>query len=351
MDNIVVSSIGVFHHGMKFLKEVNSYSNGSTAVTPEKMICDEVLDSNILHYLPHEEVRRIDKICKLLLVAGLKCLENLAFEKLKEFKTDLGVVGSTVFGSMASSEHFINSAFVKGVKNASPIIFPFTVPNASTGILTTKLGVNGFNTTLSGYNPIGYSFDLLNLKRAKGLFVSGCDEVTDRISAISLPANLFYNGNYSEGATTLFVTTESFAKENGLPQLFELIGFESTYNLNGDFTFDNSDKIGVDTITRPLKEIFSKYKIKKEDVAIVVSAFSSNSQASKDEQLVVNQLLEGQNVEIIHPKNQIGEAFSNNEFSNIICGYSHLLKVEDGKIAIVNSYSIGGNFSSIIIKR
>ncbi|MDF4221061.1 hypothetical protein PXC01_05640 [Maribacter sp. M208] len=349
MDNIVISSIGIFHHGMKYLKHSNDNTRGNSTIECDKIINGEKLDSEILKYLPYAEVRRVDKICKLLLVSGINCMENLQFKRLKDFKSDIGAIGSTVFGSMSSSEDFVNTALNKGVKNASPIIFPFTVPNASNGILTTKLGVNGFNTTLSGYNPIGYSFDLLNLNRTKGLFVSGFDEVTKQIAEISLPGNLFYNGNYSEGASTFFITKENFAKKNNLPVLFYLIGFEIAYNINNNYTFDNSDSIEKETILRPIKEIFSRKETNKYGIKTLVSAFTSDSKAAVDEKSIIDNTFGVEKVQILYPKDELGESFANNNFVNIICGYTHLLKNPSETQIIINSYDLGGNFSSTLI--
>lgn len=350
MESIVVSSLGVFHTGMKFLEENETYTSVTAYQNIEKLISDEVLESSILRYLPHEEVRRIDKISKLLLISGLSCVENLGGIALSEHKEDLGIVANTVFGSMSSSEEFINSALSKGIKNASPIIFPFTVPNAATGTLTAKLGINGFNTTISGYNPIGYSFDLLKLKRAKGLFVSAFDEITERIRAVSIPENLFYYGDYSEGAITFFITTDSFAKENNIPKLFEILAFESSYNQNDKFTFDNSEDIEDETITYTTMELLKNYPFVKRRISLVISAFPSWSKEAKVEENILKSLL-GESIEFDYPKDIMGETFSNNNFGNVIYAFSKILMNPNCDLILVNSYDVGGHFSSVVLSK
>ena len=230
MSKIVVTSLGAFHSqaaSAEALLRTLSYSRTRSATDT---VASETVDEVILRYLDSNEVRRIDKVSKMTLISGLSCLEQVKFGNFDAFKSEIGVVANTCFGAMSCSKEFINTALEKGDKNASPIIFPYTVPNAATGSLTIKLGVNGFNTTLSGYNPVGYAFDLLNLERASGLFVLGFDEVTEFITDIKMKGNIFFNGDYSEGSVTLFMTTADFAKQLGQPHLFEVCGFSSFYN-------------------------------------------------------------------------------------------------------------------------
>jgi 3-oxoacyl-[acyl-carrier-protein] synthase II len=342
--------MGAFHAraaGIESLLQVLS--------APEKKpVCNKIyldaVDDKIQQYLSQDETRRIDKVSKLVLVSGLSCMQELAFENIDDVKNDLGVVANTCFGAMSSSKEFINTALRKGDKNASPILFPFSVPNAAAGILTIKLGIQGFNTTISGYNPIGYAFDLLTLNRAEGLFVVGFEEITEFIACIRMKENIFFEGNYSEGSVTLFMTNEEFAAEHNLPYLFEVCGFSSLYNSASIESFDNSKIIEEETIREAIKELLINSNLDINDLDVVVSAFVKGSCHAAIEERVLTDILGSTGYSIIYPRSMLGESFGANNTINVVAGYNYLKNNQSQKSALINNYDIGGNFSVVCIK-
>jgi 3-oxoacyl-(acyl-carrier-protein) synthase len=349
MCTIVVSSIGICHRNATSLEDALNNFNTSSDSQNSYIIENDVIDRELSKSIDLEEVRRVDRISRISLSSALSCKRALKLN-LQEHINDIGIINNTNFGAISSSENFINGALTRGDKNASPIVFPFSVPNAATGMVTLHLGLRGFNNTLSGFNPVGYAFDLLKLDRANGFFVGGADELSDQVSSVKLENNLFYNKKKSEGSGTVFMTTLPFATKNKLDVLFEISSFSNFCSICDPYSIDNSDNINEDSLIEHFENIFSNKGSKPADIDVIVSSFQPESEWQQMEQRVLSRFYKNQKPHIVYPKSILGETYGAASTMSLIYAYCFLESTQLLKTALVSNFEIGGNFSSLIIK-
>lgn len=350
MCTIVVSSVGVCHSIATSVQDISNNLKINPGSQNNFVIEDNIIDDELSKSIDLEEVRRIDRLSKMSLSSALSCKRDLKLD-LQKYVNEIGIINNTNFGAINSSESFINGALTKGDKNASPILFPFSVPNATTGVVTVHLGLRGFNNTLSGFNPVGYAFDLLKLNRAKGFFVGGVDELSHQISSVVSENNLFYSEKKSEGSATVFMTTLSFAIENKLDVLFEITSFSNFCSICDPYSIDNTDNINEDSLIEHFENIFSGKGSKPEEVDVIVSPFPPESEWQQMEQRVLSKFYKNEIPPIIYPKSVLGETYGAASTMNLIYAYCYLKSSNKSKTALVSNFEIGGNFSSSIIKK
>lgn len=351
MSKIVITSVGVCHRtGMSLDSFRSNFQLLNKSESSPFLVGRTELEEELAKYMEYGQSRRLDRFSKMALVAALSCSRNL--DSISDrYKNELGVVINTNLGALNSSEEFIRGALQNGIKNASPLIFPFTVPNAASGVVTIQLGIRGFNTTISGYNPVGYAYDLLKLEKGKGFFVGGIEEYSMQLLKIKGSNNPFYSHLISEGAGVLFMTTEDFAQENGMNILFTIDQFSTACNIDEEHTIDNSEFIEKSTIRNVMEDIYKNDKEKLLDTQLIISSFLPNDPLAEIEKKTISLFFHREMPPIIYPKSCLGETFGATSTLNTIAGYC-ISKSEhiEGKTLICN-YDIGGNYSCLTIKR
>lgn len=351
MSKIVITSVGVCHSvGMSLDSFISYLQSGNRSESSPLLVDNTKLEQELLKYMEYGQSRRLDRFSKIVVVAALSCSHGLKLIS-EDYKNELGVVINTNVGALNSSEEFIKGALGNGIKNASPLIFPFTVPNAASGVVTIKLGIRGFNTTISGYNPLGYAYDLLKLEKGKGFFVGGIEEYSRQLLKIKTVDNPFYSHLLSEGAGILFMTTDDFAKENGMNVLFTIDQFSTACNINNHYTMDNSEGIEESTIVNVLQDIYKNDPEKMVDTQLIVSSFLPNDPLAIIEKNAISQIITHDLPPIVYPKLWLGETFGASSTLSAITGYC--ISHDHGKQikTLICNYDIGGNYSCLIINK
>jgi 3-oxoacyl-[acyl-carrier-protein] synthase II len=309
---------------------------------------NEMLDKNGVDF---NITRRIDIVSKIVLSATLSCKKRLGEQlDLKDHVEEIGVLFNTNFGALSSSKEFIEGALKNGIKNASPLIFPFSVPNAATGITTINLGVRGFNSTISGYNPVGYVYDLILLGKMAGCFVGGFEECSAHCDNILCSDNSFYSGSISDGSATLFVCTDDFAEANDLAKLLEIENFSTQNSCPQSYSLDNSNDVDEETIKDCIMTLLSNDDTKNK-IKYVISSFKSGDILSNVELAVLDGIFKEGLPLILYPKLFLGETFGASSTFNIVFALIYSDKLKSGEKILVNNYDIGGNYSSILLNK
>src|SRR5882757_2689765 len=185
--------------------------------------------------------RRMDRITRIAMSAAASCWQDARLELTDTTKNDVGGIFSTEYGPIASARNFINSGFELGLDSASPLLFPYTVGNAAPGAITILMGARGFNTTVSGHNPVAYAYDVIRSGKAKAILAGGFEELAPEIEEAYANRTVIKDGYVvkeaapidapSEGSAMLFMEEESFAKARGADVLFEVCGYGACSNL------------------------------------------------------------------------------------------------------------------------
>lgn len=134
--------------------------------------------------------RRMPRLAQMCVVAarealglspGIAATESAA---VRSHGADrIGVVLGTGLGGLDATIEFVRSFIASGVAAASPAVFPYTVMNASSGILAIELGLTGPNITvnhreLSLPEAIATGAELIATDRADAVLCGGCDELS-----------------------------------------------------------------------------------------------------------------------------------------------------------------------------
>ena len=190
-----------------------------------------------------EEARRWSRISQMAVAA---CREAIAEAQLSdpEVLRPFGLVIGTEFGDLQSTEAFNAGFLQRGPRGLRAFLFPNTVMNSMSGLVSLALGIKGPILTLNqpgvaGELAIARALSLLEASRAQAVITCGVDELfsvlyegLDRLNVPSprdagdeacRPFDQRHNGPVlGEGATALVLETPAHAQARGVPILAEV---------------------------------------------------------------------------------------------------------------------------------
>ncbi len=352
MSKIIATAYGLSHP--KISNAGDSFSNIDMYKSDGifNMINDDTLDSHLALLVDDDKLRRLNRITKMLLFASVCCMRNLDIQFDENDRKHVGLVMNSRYGgNIASTREFMETAFVNGVKNASPIVFPYTVPNAATGISTIDLNVYGFNSTISGFSSLGYSFELIKLGKAKGLFVGGFDEMTNEIKQLieTKYENKGQDISFSEGAAVIFLANNELVEKYGLEQLFEIIGFETITNTDFDEEPYSPLAINRDLISKLVNNILSENNITINEIELISSISFKNSDQETEELEALKSIFTKLPI-IAYNKQKFGDSLSFNDIINSILAYKQLNASNTSKYSLILSNELDRIISALLIK-
>lgn len=362
-EKIVVTSIGISSPIGFSLSEFDAFVNNNNCIIKEYPIDQEDM-RNILAKYEGIEYRRLDHLSLLASVAAITCIKNNNITINDKNKEEIGGVFSTVFGPVSSARDFIYSGLnnKNGITSASPLIFPYTVGNAPAGVITIFMKAIGFNTTLNSDNPIYYSTQVIKNRKAKALLCGGYEEVSSEIIESFAARTVKINGeiidapikHLVEGSAMVFIESLEFAKSHNANILFEICGTGVVNNIQKrEISIDNFGYITPLTVQKSMNAALSDAEISKERISLIISLARSDSMQTDSEKVAICEIWEETIPEIFYIKQKIGETLGANDVFALIGGYLKLTndKSETAVLyALVNSYHVGGNCFSTIIK-
>jgi len=363
---IVVTSMGVSSPMGFSVEDLDKYLFHSDDTSCKTNIDEGKLLEALAGY-DKVDPRRMDHLSLIAVMAAASCFAKTGLNINEDNKEDVGGVFSTVFGPVTSAREFINSGLnnKNGITNASPIIFPYTVGNAASGIITIILNAIGFNTTLNSDNPICYAYDTLKSHNAKALLVGGYEETPKEVldafknRTVRLRNDVKKTDaridNLTEGSAMIFMENEEFAKERNARILMEVCGYGVQNNVQDrEKSVDNFGYITPITIYKSMKIAMSKSGIDKKDISLVVSLSRDDSFQTESENEALTRIWGDSLPPMFYIKKILGETFGANDTFALIAGYLKILKMKtdpsESKYALINSYHVGGNCFSVIIK-
>lgn len=211
---------------------------------PVHRVAPEALDAALRDLVPPGEQRRMDRLTRFGAAAGLGCMCDAGLHVDDRDRDRVGVLFNTAFGAFSSTDEFMATA-TPDIRGASPFLFPYTVQNACTGMVTILLGVRGVNTTVSGLNPVACACDVLRMGRASAMLAGGYEELTPRLAeALRAPGRLLGDGgrvpgaawadpiaSVAEGAVVVMLETAAHAAAREARVLFEVLGYATGVSL------------------------------------------------------------------------------------------------------------------------
>ncbi|MBN9383305.1 MAG: hypothetical protein J0H74_21295 [Chitinophagaceae bacterium] len=358
---VVVTSMGVTSPiGLSVKAFFDNY--GSKDQDGSLKIADKPLEAGLTSF-KNINSRRMDRITKIAMSAAASCWQDAHLELKDATVNEVGGIFSTEYGPIASARNFIHSGFELGLDSASPLLFPYTVGNAAPGAITILMGARGFNTTVSGHNPVAYAYDVIRNGKAKAILAGGFEELAPEIEE-AYANRTVVKGDAgkesapidapSEGSAMLFMEDEAFALSRGADILFVVCGYGVSSNFQKEErSIDNFGYISDQVIAGSMRTALRNSGVQPSQVSMVISLSRKDSSQMDSEKKALQQLW-GEEIPSVHyVKQVIGETFGSSGCFATIVGYlkGKELKKEGGgeQHVIVNSYHIGGNCFSVII--
>jgi 3-oxoacyl-[acyl-carrier-protein] synthase II len=336
--------------------------------------------------------RRMDRFTLLAYVAVKKALEQARFEIRPEHRERVGLVFNTCYGPFDSTRHYLMKLIRDGARKAPAAVFPNTVHNAFTGLITIDLKALGTSSTVSGCNPICYGLDMIREGRDDAMIVGGCDELIaaigagfelagypapraadaggSRASVVDPERNAFALG---EGAAVLVLESEDFARARGATPLAEVLDYGNTNGPSGSREVFPTDR---ECIEVAMRQALRRSGIEAAAVDLLSLAANGLPDLARDEREAIDGLFgPGTRPWASAGKGSLGETLAAASSFSTILAVSALagggvpatqglapgclpLRYVAGEtvagavdLALVNSVELGGNVTSLALRR
>jgi 3-oxoacyl-[acyl-carrier-protein] synthase II len=141
-------------------------------------------DIDFKEYLKPANLRRMDRIGKIVVSAVKMALDDSGLELERENPDQVGIMVGTGLGSSKSVDLYYRGLIEEGPVGATPLLFQTAVPNSICSHSSLEFGIRGINTTFSHKeasveSAIVFAFHLLKRGDAHVIFVGGGDEISE----------------------------------------------------------------------------------------------------------------------------------------------------------------------------
>ena len=165
------------------------------AASYDVKIAAEVKNFEPTKYFGSKEVRRLDRVSQLGLVAAREAMMSANLKVTEEDTWETAVVIGSGIGGITTLTEEHRGMIEKGPRRISPFTVPMMLPDTITGQVAIHFGIRGPNICVvtacaSGVNAIGEAFEMIRSGRAHTAVAGGTEAP---INAFSMSA--FHNMN------------------------------------------------------------------------------------------------------------------------------------------------------------
>jgi len=346
-----------------------------------------ILDLHSDRFIPQGQLRRLDRLCQMALIASQKGLASAQLTIGPQIAERSGIVFNNCFGPLQSTETYVSKFIREGVKKAPAGLFPYTVVSVATGLVTMNTKALGTNSTVSGANSVCYGLDAIRQGTDDTMLVGGCDEITSSLASWFQHAGYFdawteslssSNGSGStpgstfklgEGAATLILEESASALGRGAQPLAEVIDYGCAHPLRSPHPYF----VPAECIEAAILKALANSGVQPEQIGLVVSGANGFQRLDEAEGEALNRVFPGSHLPpAIHVKQSIGETLGASGVFSVIVAAEALHRrtlpaaltrnvhgalpasapvVSDVEFALVNCYEFGGNINSIVVKK
>jgi len=313
--------------GASGIKEVSLFDTSSL----KSHLAGEIKDFDAASYLGNKGLRTLDRTTKIVNVAAKLALED-ANLKINESNTDdIGVVLGTTLGSVYSISEFDKTALREGPRYVNPALFPNTVINSPASQISIRFKIKGFNTTIAtGYtsslDALKYSYDFIQLGRAKAVVVGGVEELCIQTYLgfyklkflagsngssfeLSCPFDKRRNGIvFGEGSSMLVIEDLDSAKKRGARIYAEVLGFGSYFD---PFRINKYNRLGPG-IRAAMRKALDSTASQPKDIDYICANANSTKEADVIEAEAIEDIFGdcAKKIPVSSVKSMTGESFS-----------------------------------------
>ncbi len=219
-------------------------------------IAAEVKGFDPLTRLGPKEVRRMDRVTQLAVVAAFEAVESAGLEITPENADRIGVIVGSGIGGLATLEQQAAVLAEKGPKRVSPFLIPMMIADMPAGQISISLGAKGTNfcpvsACATSAHAIGEAAAAIRRGAADAIIAGGTEACitplsiagfgsmtalstrNDEPQRASRPFDRDRDGFVmGEGAAILVLEALEFAQARGATILGEVLGYGSTADAN-----------------------------------------------------------------------------------------------------------------------
>ncbi len=357
------------------------------------------LGAEVRGFIPREfisakNLRRMDRISGMTAASARMAIEDAGFAIDASNRDRVGIILGVSYGSTEVAAQFAGILFTEGPGMASPILVPNTVINAPAGHTSIELGFRGINSTVnhreaSAETAIAYAAAEIKTGRADVLLAGGADiiseiffEILTHFKAVSpvdggaegaRPFDSLRNGPViGEGAGVLCIESRTHARARGVTPYCEIAGWGLSSSPSPPTDWPSDPAGPILAMTRAI----ASAKITPGDIDYVSASANGGKKLDRLEAEALSAVFaeESQKPFISSIKGAVGESFSSGGIRTAAMAISIReqtlpptlglnlpikplpfilnMKKEAGiHYGLVNGFSSGGTFASIVLKR
>ncbi len=360
---------------------------------PSKLAA-EVSGFSPTDFISARNARRMDRVSQMAAASARMALDDAGIAVDAGNRDRIGIILGTAFGSTEVATGFAGTMFTEGPRFVSPLQVPNTVMNAPAGHTAIELGVRGVNSTVnhreaSAETAIAYAASKIRKGRADAVLAGGAEilsefffEILTYFKALSpddgspewaRPFDAGRNGPVAgEGAGVLCLEPLDGAGARGATPLCEVLGWGMSSAPAPPNDWPKSPEGPVMAMQHALRSA----GLSPADIdAVSASANGGRNLDRLEADALAEVFGKGREAPLITSiKGAVGESFSSGGIRTLamaLClregvvpptlGLAHPIRdlafITDksrsmsGTIGMVNGFSSGGTFASLILKR
>ncbi len=258
---VVVTGIGIVSaHGLGRARNAAGFRSGQTALRPITVFDTSGLRVHQGGEAPLPEVMpacgltgrqlgRLDRAAKLLVLAGLECLEHAGWDDALRQQAGVLSLGTSAAGMSLGEAYFVNKVNAPSRQRRLAHLAQLYQPSGQARLLADAAGLQGAlhviaNACASGSNAIGHAFHLVKHGRARRAVAGGYDALShlvfagfDSLQALSttLPRPFAADRDglaLGEGAAVLTLERLEDAQARGARIWGEIAGYGASTDLH-----------------------------------------------------------------------------------------------------------------------
>jgi len=354
----------------------------------------EVVDFDPKNYIDSKAIRKMDRISRMAAAAAAMAVNDSGLKIDDSNRDRVGIILGVSMGSTDVSLKIIDTIFNEGPTMINPILVPNTVMNAPAGHASIVLGLRGINSTVnhkeaSAETATAYSAGEIANGRADAIMAGGADiispfpyEVLTRFRALSpmgggsegaRPFDKGRNGFvYGEGAGIILLESLDTAQERGAEIIAEVLGWGMSAAPSPLSDWPEDTKGPVLAMRRAVESA----NLKPTDIDYISASANGGKRLDRIEAESIREVFGGTGGEAKSPlvssiKGAVGESLSSGgirsaaaaislkdgmipptlNLDDPIAPLSFVVgekRVENISTAMVNGFSSGGTFVSLI---
>lgn len=243
--------------------------------------------------------RRMDRFTQMAYLAVRKALAKAGVDMATLPADRVGIIMNTCYGPLDSTRRYISKLICDGPKKVPAAVFPNTVHNAFTGLITMEIAAHGTNSTVSGQNPICYGLDMIRQGFDDLLIVGGCDELISTLENGFAAAGLGGAGGagagpgpglydrdrdvfaLGEGAAVLVIENEASMRARGAQPLAEVLDYGMANGLHSEAS--NAFPSDARTLQYVMQQALERSGVTADQVGLVSGASNGLMRLSQAE--------------------------------------------------------------------